>query len=107
MLRKFHASQLYNDGMPLEMVDALQGRSKDSTHTSYFMEDPKKLKQQYVEHMDAITINMNVSSLDIKSEEYINLESENKKLNMHIDSQNKAIDSVFRRLEKLEKKRKV
>lgn len=105
MLRKFNASQLYNDGMPLEMVDALQGRSKNSTHTSYFMEDPKKLKQIYIKHMDAITINMDVSSLDIKSEEYIALESENKQLSNHIDDQSKTINSVLRRLEELERKK--
>lgn len=105
MLRKFNASQLYNDGMPLEMVDALQGRSKNTTHTSYFMEDPKKLKQIYIEHMDAITINMDVSSLDIKSDEYIALESENKQLTSHIDDQKKTINSVLRRLEQLERKK--
>ncbi len=33
MLRKFHASQLYNDGCSMEFVDALQGRGKDSTHS--------------------------------------------------------------------------
>ena len=41
MLRKFHASQLYNNGLSLEEVDALQGRRKDSTHSAYFLEDPK------------------------------------------------------------------
>lgn len=75
MLRKFHSSNLYNAGMTLEEIDALQGRGKDSTHSAYFMEDPEKLRQRYIEHMDAVTINWNVNSLDIKSREYIELET--------------------------------
>lgn len=79
MLRKFHASQLFNDGMSLEEVDSLQGRGKDSTHSSYFMENPEKLKEKYIEHLNAITINLDVNNLDLKSPEYIQLENENKK----------------------------
>ena len=74
MLRKFHASQLYNDGLSLDEVDALQGRRKDTTHTAYFMEDPKKLKEKYIEHLDCLTINMDVTNIDIKSQEYLELE---------------------------------
>lgn len=76
MLRKFHASQLYNNGMTLEMVDALQGRSKDSTHSSYFMEDPEKLKQEYVNHLDCLMVNWN--GITYKSPEFLELEKENK-----------------------------
>ena len=58
MLRKFHASALYNheDGLSLDEIDALQGRSKDNTHSAYFMEDPIKLKKKYVKVLDAILI---------------------------------------------------
>ena len=47
MLRKFHASSLYNanGGLTLSEIDALQGRGKNSTHASYFMENPQKLKE--------------------------------------------------------------
>lgn len=74
MLRKFHASQLYNAGLTLDEIDALQGRGKDPTHSSYFLEDPEKLRQKYVEHLDCLTINLDVNSLEIKSPEYIELE---------------------------------
>lgn len=74
MLRKFNASQLYNDGMSLDEVDALQGRRKDTTHTAYFMENPNKLKEKYIEHLDCLTINMDVTNIDIKSQEYLELE---------------------------------
>ena len=56
MLRKYHASMLYNHGMNIDDIDSLQGRSKDSTHQSYFMEDPLLLKKKYIEHMDCLLL---------------------------------------------------
>lgn len=56
MLRKFHASRLYNDGLSIDKIDALQGRAKDNTHKAYFKESSKALKELYIEHLDAIRI---------------------------------------------------
>lgn len=56
MLRKFHASRLYNDGLSIDKIDALQGRSKDNTHKAYFKESPESLKELYKKHMMAVTI---------------------------------------------------
>ena len=56
MLRKFHASRLYNDGLSIDKIDALQGRAKDNTHKAYFKESPEALKELYIEHMDAIRV---------------------------------------------------
>ena len=58
MLRKFHASSLYNaeKGLSLEEIDALQGRKKDNTHSSYFMENPYILKKKYIKSLDAVII---------------------------------------------------
>lgn len=72
MLRKYHASQLFNDGCSIEFVDALQGRGKDTTHSSYFMEDPEKLRKQYINHLDCLMINWN--NITYKSPEYMDLE---------------------------------
>ena len=37
MLRKFHASALYNDGMSLDKVNDLQGKAKNKTDAAYFI----------------------------------------------------------------------
>ena len=103
MLRKFHASQLYNDGMSFEDVDSLQGRGKDSTHSSYFMDDPEKLREKYIEHLNAVTINLDVNNLDLKSPEYIKLETENKELSSYVDEQSRKIDEILERVYSLEK----
>ena len=56
MFRKFHASRLYNNGMSIDKIDALQGRAKDNTHNAYFKESPEKLKELYIEHMHCVMI---------------------------------------------------
>lgn len=95
MLRKFHASTLYNDGMALDDVNDLQGKTKNKTDSSYFMEDPQKLKEKYIHHMSALTINLDVNSLDIKSKEYLLLERE-------LESKNKEYDELKSRISNIE-----
>ena len=56
MLRKYHASTLYNNGMSMEDIDNLQGRSKDNVHRAYFMEDPDLLKRKYEMHVDCLLL---------------------------------------------------
>lgn len=94
MLRKFHASQLYNDGMSMDEIDELQGRGKDQTRTSYFMENPLRLREKYIEHMGAVTINLDVEKLSVKSPEFMRMEDENKRLNEELDSLKSDINSI-------------
>ena len=75
MLRKFHASQLKNHGMSIEEVNSMQGKSKNIVDEVYFFEDPEVLRQKYIKHMEAVTINLDVNNIDIKSKEYLELES--------------------------------
>lgn len=98
ILRKFHATNLYNNKMSLEEIDALQGRSKEATRSSYFTEDPTKLKEKYIQHLDCLTINMDVNQLDIKSPKFIKLETENTTLRTELDK----MDEIMERLSKLE-----
>jgi integrase len=95
MLRKFHASTLYNDGMILDDVNDLQGKTKNKTDSSYFMEDPNKLKQKYIQHMGALAINLEVNSLDIKSKEYVLLERE-------LESKSREYDDLKNRISCIE-----
>ncbi|MBQ2613496.1 MAG: site-specific integrase [Methanobrevibacter sp.] len=97
ILRKFHATNLYNDKMSLEEIDALQGRSKEATHSSYFTEDPNKLREKYISHLDCLTINLDVNNMDIKSPEYVELEQKyNEK-----ESQFNDMEERLSRMEKM------
>lgn len=94
MLRKFHASALYNDGMSREVVNDLQGKSKNAVDSCYFFEDPAKLKAKYMAHMDCLCINMEVNHLDIKSEEYRRMEFELNRKNVEVTELNKRMDTI-------------
>ena len=55
MLRKYHASNLLNNTtFTIDEIDALQGRSKNKTHRSYFLNDEEKLKEKYANHLEVI-----------------------------------------------------
>lgn len=86
MLRKFHASALYNDGMSIDKVNDLQGKSKTLTDQSYFMVNPEDLKQEYIKHLPALLMSVDVEKLNIKSPEYHKLEQENKAYKENLDS---------------------
>ena len=105
MLRKFHASNLARgeNGLTLDEIDSLQGRSKDSVQSSYFYDDPKELKKKYIANMDKVMINVDMKTLTIESPEVLELkkkaaelEKENLRIKNNIDSAvNDKIQEVF------------
>ena len=92
MLRKFHASQLFNDNCSIEFVDALQGRGKDATHSSYFMEDPEKLREEYINHLDCLMINWN--NITYKSPEYLELEGKYQEKEVEVKTMNNRLSAI-------------
>ena len=99
MLRKFHASALYNDGMSLDKVNDLQGKSKNKTDASYFMTNPDDLKYEYIKHLPAVTIMEDVKKLSIKSPEFVQIENENKELKTELDGIKADIQSIKKAFE--------
>ena len=99
MLRKFHASALYNDGMSKDYVNDLQGKAKNKTDEAYFMTNPEDLKYEYIQHLPAVTINQDVEKLSIKSPEFMQMESENKQLQTEIANIKADIASLMKNLE--------
>ena len=94
MLRKFHASSLYNDGMSLDKVNDLQGKAKGRTDQAYFMINPEDLKYEYIKHLPAVTINKDVEKLSIKSPEYMKMEEENELLKSEVGDMRKELDEM-------------
>lgn len=86
MLRKFHASSLYNDGMSIDKVNDLQGKSKTLTDQSYFMVNPDDLKYEYIEHLPCLLMGKDVEKVSVKSPEYHRLEQENKNYKDNLSS---------------------
>ena len=94
MLRKFHASALYNDGMSIDKVNDLQGKVKNKTDSAYFMTNPEDLKYEYIKHLSAVTINEEVKKLSIKSPEFIQMENEKNKLETELDGIKEEMDDI-------------
>ena len=94
MLRKFHASALYNDGMSLDKVNDLQGKAKNKTDTAYFMTNPDDLKYEYIQHLPAVTINTDVEKLSVKSPQFIQMEKENEALKSEVGDMRNELEEM-------------
>ncbi|MBQ6344972.1 MAG: site-specific integrase [Methanobrevibacter sp.] len=92
MLRRYHASTLEDAGMDSETINRLQGKSRSPTDEAYFKNNPKKLKEKYMQHMHALYINFDVA--EVKSEEVIRLENENELLRKQNEETNARIDNL-------------
>ena len=96
MLRKFHSTTLWNEKVSKEVVDALQGRGKDQTHASYFYENPMKLREIYIENMQHICINWDITNVDFKSPEYLKLEKQYNEKESQVEDMEKRLSKVER-----------
>ena len=85
-LRKRHASLIENENL----ANFLQGRKPDRIKETYFLNRPERVKEEYVRHINKLTIN-ETNFKDIYSEEYQELLEENKRLQEQVDSQKQEI----------------
>ena len=99
-LRKFNASALINaeeNAWTIEEVDAIQGRSKDSTHRAYFLEDPKKLRNKYKLVMHELTI-LNDGKL---LSDFEKVKTEKELLEEKINEQEDKLKSMMEEMKKI------
>lgn len=94
MLRKFHASALYNDGMSLDKVNDLQGKAKNKTDQTYFLINPEDLKYDYIQHLPAVTISKEIEKISIKSPEFMQMEKENQSLKTEMNKMRNEINEI-------------
>ena len=95
MLRKFHASNLYNaeNGLSLDEIDSLQGRSKNMTRESYYFNSTDKLKKKYISNIEQVTILDTVHTITIDSPEVQKLKEKAEK----IDELEKLVKKIMER----------
>lgn len=103
-LRKYHATTLRNDGLSIDIVNSFQGKAKNNVDSVYFIDSPEVLKKMYVEHVGCLAINMEIKELNIKSEEYLQLEKEVVEKEKIIEKYNGIFENIDERLSNLEKK---
>ncbi|WP_296882263.1 site-specific integrase [uncultured Methanobrevibacter sp.] len=105
MLRKFHASNLKNHGMSKEDINEMQGKGQNLVDEAYFFDDPNILREKYIEHMDAVTINLDVNNIDIKSQEYLELEQKLKEKEAEVKEIDDRILNIEERLFEIDKQK--
>ena len=104
-MRKFHSTRLDEDGLSRDVIDALQGRGKNATRDAYFLENPDKLKELYMQHMHCLTINLDVNNLDLKSPEFTKMENELREKTEIINNYEEIYKSLDERIKNLEQQK--
>ena len=69
----------------------------------YFLDDPETLKQEYIKHLNCLTVNMDVNNIDFKSQEYLELEAENQSLK----EDNERINLMWDEIQDLKKRQEL
>jgi len=104
-LRKYHATTLRNDGLSVDIINSLQGKAKNKVDSCYFIDTPDKLKKMYSEHVGSLAVNMDIRSVTVKSQEYLELEEKIEEKNKIIRKYDEIFENVDERLQNLEKEK--
>ena len=93
-LRKYHATTLRNDGLSIDIINALQGKAKNKVDSAYYVDTPEMLKEMYSEHVNSLYI---LDTNKYKSENTM-LREQNEAYKL----KEEKINNILERLEKLE-----
>ena len=95
MLRKFHASNLARgeNALTINEIDSLQGRGKNKTQQSYFLDDPSELKKKYLGNIDKVLINYQYNQITLDSPEVVELKNKAAK----IDELEKLVKKIIKK----------
>ena len=98
MMRRYHATQLYEAGMSEDKINLLQGRTPKSViHESYIRVKLEDLKEEYIQCLPYIVvseIDKVKTKMDIVVEENENLKTENESLRESILDRIEALEQI-------------
>lgn len=103
--RKFFASTLENSGMPKNKIEYMLGHTPAGSDLSYYKTDTEALKQLYLKFLPYLTFerNIEIRSLDTKDAERLeDLEKENERLKVKLESKDGEISELRARFDRLE-----
>ena len=66
--RKFFKSALQNSGLPEWQTEEMMGHSLTALDRAYFQADKEKMKENYVKHLNSISIEMEIINVDNSDE---------------------------------------
>ena len=90
--------------MSKEDINEMQGKGQNLVDEAYFFDDPNVLRQKYIEHMEAVTINVDINNIDIKSPEYLELEKMYQEKEAEVENFESRMNSFEKRLSDIDNK---
>ena len=91
--------------MSKEDVNTMQGKGQNIVDESYFFDDPDVLRDKYIEHMEAVTINLDINNLDIKSAEYLKLEQKYEEKEAEVNNINTRLENIEKRFREIDQRK--
>jgi len=67
--RKFFKTQMQNDGLPVWQVEHQMGHTLNSLDKAYFIAEKSKMKQNYIQHLDAVSVETEIKEVSIEESE--------------------------------------
>ena len=104
MLRKFHASNLKSDGMDKYDVNSMQGKGLNSTDEAYFLDDPERLREKYIQHMGCLTVNLDINQIDIESPEFKKLREMYEEKEAEVKNMSDRLTDIEQRLSDIDQR---
>ena len=109
MMRRYHATQLYEAGMSEDKINLLQGRTPKSViHESYIRVKLDDLKKEYIECLPYIVVSETEkirTKLDVEKDKNIELEEKLVEKSETIKNYEEIFNNLDKRIKNLEEKR--
>ena len=109
MMRRYHATQLYEAGMSEDKINLLQGRTPKSViHESYIRVKLDDLKKEYIECLPYIVVSETEkirTKLDVEKDKNIKLEEKLVEKSETIKNYEEIFNNLDKRIKNLEEKR--
>lgn len=100
MMRRYHATQLYDAGMSEDKINLLQGRTPKSViHESYIRVKLTDLKEEYIQCLPYIVVN----EIDRVRTELDVAEEKNTKLEQELEKKTDAVEAMSNRMDNMER----
>lgn len=78
--RKFFKTQMQNHGLPVWQIEHQMGHTLNSLDKAYFIAEKGKMKENYIKHLSAVSVETEVKEVHIEeSEEFNRMQEENAK----------------------------
>ena len=92
-LRKYHATTLRNDGLSIDIINAMQGKAKNKVDSAYYIDTPEQLKEMYMAHVGCLYI---TDTMKYKSEVEV-LKEENQHYKSNLDNLWEELNNIKER----------